>query len=134
MMSIMFFIFLCFLGISAMLYYVLRCQERSCRLLREDNAELRVLLRRILRAICPRRKRRALPIFRGALPPWKATACCTLALTLRPRQPRHGGIPGWILIWSFIWTAIQSRRAVRVSLPEAPRARRETALMTESIL
>lgn len=45
MMSIMFFIFLCFLGISAMLYYVLRCQERTCRLLREDNAELRVLLR-----------------------------------------------------------------------------------------
>lgn len=45
MMSIMFFIFLCFLGISAMLYYVLRCQERHCRMLREDNAELRVLLR-----------------------------------------------------------------------------------------
>lgn len=45
MMSIMFFIFLCFLGISAMLYYVLRCQERYCRMLRDDNAELRVLLR-----------------------------------------------------------------------------------------
>lgn len=45
MMSIMFFIFLCFIGISAMLYYVLRCQERHCRMLREDNAELRVLLR-----------------------------------------------------------------------------------------
>ena len=45
MMSIMFFIFLCFLGISAMLYYVLRCQERHCRMLRDDNAELRVLLR-----------------------------------------------------------------------------------------
>lgn len=45
MMSIMFFIFLCFLGISVMLCYVLRCQERSCRLLRDDNAELRVLLR-----------------------------------------------------------------------------------------
>lgn len=45
MMSIMFFIFLCFLGISAMLYHVLRCQERHCRMLRDDNAELRVLLR-----------------------------------------------------------------------------------------
>lgn len=45
MMSIMFFIFFCFLGISAMLYYVLRCQERHCRMLRDDNAELRVLLR-----------------------------------------------------------------------------------------
>ena len=45
MMSIMFFIFLCFLGISVMLYYLLRCQERHCRMLRDDNAELRVLLR-----------------------------------------------------------------------------------------
>lgn len=47
MMSIMFFIFLCFFGLAAILFYVLRCQERQYQMLREENAQLRVLLRAI---------------------------------------------------------------------------------------
>lgn len=45
MLSIMFFIFLSFVGTAAMLFYAMRCQERQCRQLRDDNAELRVLIR-----------------------------------------------------------------------------------------
>lgn len=45
MLSIMFFIFLSFVGTAAMLFYAMRCQERQCRRLQDDNAELRVLIR-----------------------------------------------------------------------------------------
>ena len=45
MFSIMLFIFLCFFGILAVLVYMLRCQEKLVRQLREDHAQLRVMLR-----------------------------------------------------------------------------------------
>lgn len=47
MFSIMLFIFLCFLGMLAVLYHMLRSQERFCRALREEHAQLRVLLRAV---------------------------------------------------------------------------------------
>lgn len=45
MFSIMLFIFLCFFGILAVLYHMLRSQEKLCRSLREEHAQMRVLLR-----------------------------------------------------------------------------------------
>ena len=45
MFSIMLFIFLCFFGILAVLVYMLRCQEKLVRQLREEHAQLRVMLR-----------------------------------------------------------------------------------------
>ena len=45
MFSIMLFIFLCFLGMLAVLFYMLRSQERLCRILRDEHAQMRVLLR-----------------------------------------------------------------------------------------
>lgn len=45
MFSIMLFIFLCFSGMLAVLFYMLRSQERLCRALRDEHAQLRVLLR-----------------------------------------------------------------------------------------
>lgn len=44
MFSIMLFIFLCFFGILAVLYHMLRSQEKFCRALREEHAQMRVLL------------------------------------------------------------------------------------------
>lgn len=45
MFSIMLFIFLCFLGMLAVLFYMLRSQERLCQILRDEHAQMRVLLR-----------------------------------------------------------------------------------------
>ncbi|WP_291438894.1 hypothetical protein [Desulfovibrio sp.] len=45
MFSIMLFIFLCFFGILAVLVYMLRGQERLVTQLRDEHAQLRVLLR-----------------------------------------------------------------------------------------
>lgn len=45
MFSIMLFIFLCFFGILAVLYHMLRSQEKLCRALHEEHAQMRVLLR-----------------------------------------------------------------------------------------
>ena len=45
MFSIMLFIFLCFLGMLAVLFYMLHSQERLCRILRDEHAQMRVLLR-----------------------------------------------------------------------------------------
>lgn len=45
MFSIMLFIFLCFLGMLAVLFHMLRSQERLCRILRDEHAQMRVLLR-----------------------------------------------------------------------------------------
>ncbi len=45
MFSFMLFIFLCFFGILAALFYMLRSQEKLCQSLREEHAQLRVLLR-----------------------------------------------------------------------------------------
>ena len=45
MFSIMLFIFLCFFGILAVLYHMLRSQEKLCRALHEELAQMRVLLR-----------------------------------------------------------------------------------------
>jgi len=45
MFSIMLFIFLCFFGILAVLYHMLRSQEKLCCSLREEHAQMRVLLR-----------------------------------------------------------------------------------------
>lgn len=45
MFSIMLFIFLCFLGMLAVLFYMLRSQERLCQVLRDEHAQMRVLLR-----------------------------------------------------------------------------------------
>ncbi len=47
MFSIMLFIFLCFSGMLAVLYHLLRSQERLCRALRDEHAQLRVLLRAV---------------------------------------------------------------------------------------
>lgn len=47
MFSIMLFIFLCFSGMLAVLFHMLRSQERLCRALREEHAQLRVLLRAV---------------------------------------------------------------------------------------
>ncbi len=47
MFSIMLFIFLCFLGMLAVLFHMLRSQERLCRILRDEHAQMRVLLRAI---------------------------------------------------------------------------------------
>lgn len=47
MFSIMLFIFLCFSGILAVLFHMLRSQERLCRALRDEHAQLRVLLRAV---------------------------------------------------------------------------------------
>ena len=45
MFSIMLLIFLCLLGILAVLYHMLRSQEKLCRALHEEHAQMRVLLR-----------------------------------------------------------------------------------------
>lgn len=45
MFSIMLFIFLCFFGILAVLYHMLRSQEKLCKSLHEEHAQMRVLLR-----------------------------------------------------------------------------------------
>lgn len=45
MFSIMLFIFLCFFGILAVLVYMMRGQERLVKQLRDEHAQLRVLLR-----------------------------------------------------------------------------------------
>lgn len=45
MFSIMLFIFLCFFGILAVLVYMLRCQEKLVRQLREEHTQLRMMLR-----------------------------------------------------------------------------------------
>ena len=45
MFSIMLFIFLCFLGMLAVLFHMLRSQERLCQVLRDEHAQMRVLLR-----------------------------------------------------------------------------------------
>lgn len=47
MFSIMLFIFLCFCGILAVLFYMLRSQERLCQTLRDEHAQLRLLLRAV---------------------------------------------------------------------------------------
>lgn len=47
MFSLMLFIFLCFLGMLAVQFYMLRSQERLNRTLREEHAQLRVLLRAV---------------------------------------------------------------------------------------
>ncbi|WP_427821366.1 hypothetical protein [Desulfovibrio sp. SGI.169] len=41
----MLFIFLCFLGMLAVLFHMLRSQERLCRILQDEHAQMRVLLR-----------------------------------------------------------------------------------------
>ena len=45
MFSIMLFIFLCFFGILAVLYHMLRSQEKLCKSLHEEHAQMRMLLR-----------------------------------------------------------------------------------------
>ena len=45
MFSIMLFIFLCFLGMLAVLFYMLRSQQRLCQVLRDEHPQMRVLLR-----------------------------------------------------------------------------------------
>ena len=45
MFSFMLFIFLCFFGILAVLYHMLRSQEKLCRSLHEEHVQMRVLLR-----------------------------------------------------------------------------------------
>lgn len=45
MFSIMLFIFLCFFGILAVLYHMLRSQEKLCKSLHEEHAQMRVMLR-----------------------------------------------------------------------------------------
>ena len=47
MFSIMLFIFLCFFGILAVLVYMLRTQERLVQQLRDEHAQVRVLLRAV---------------------------------------------------------------------------------------
>ena len=45
MFSIMLFIFLFFFGILAVLYHMLRSQEKLCKSLHEEHAQMRVMLR-----------------------------------------------------------------------------------------
>ncbi|WP_297669851.1 hypothetical protein [uncultured Desulfovibrio sp.] len=45
MFPFMLFMFFCFLGVLVMLYHMLRTQEKSFRLLQEEHAQMRVLLR-----------------------------------------------------------------------------------------
>lgn len=45
MLSLMIFVFLCFLGMLGMLYFMLRNQEKMCQTLREEHAQTRLLLR-----------------------------------------------------------------------------------------
>ena len=45
MFSIMLFIFLCFFGILAVLYHMLRSQEKLCKSLHEEHAQMRMMLR-----------------------------------------------------------------------------------------
>ena len=45
MFSIMLFIFLCFFGILAVLYHMRRSQEKLCKSLHEEHAQMRVMLR-----------------------------------------------------------------------------------------
>lgn len=45
MFPFMLFMFFCFLGVLAMLYHMLRTQEKNFRLLQEEHAQMRVLLR-----------------------------------------------------------------------------------------
>lgn len=45
MFPFMMFIFLCFLGVLATLYHILRTQEKNFHQLEEEHAQLRVLLR-----------------------------------------------------------------------------------------
>lgn len=73
MFSLMLFIFLCFLGMLAVQFYMLRSQERLNRALRDEHAQMRVLLRAMearLDAL-------------GCLPPnWPKRPC-------RPRLPHR---------------------------------------------
>ena len=64
MVSFMLFIFLCFFGILAVLFYMLRSQEKLCQSLRDEHAQLRVLLRALesrLDALCAARGEQASP-------------------------------------------------------------------------
>ena len=45
MCSIMLFIFLCLFGVLAVLYHMLRSQEKLCKSLHEEHAQMRVMLR-----------------------------------------------------------------------------------------
>lgn len=45
MLSLMLFMFLCFLGMLGMFFYMLRNQEKMCQTLREEHAQTRLLLR-----------------------------------------------------------------------------------------
>ncbi|MBR4741322.1 MAG: hypothetical protein IK079_00270 [Desulfovibrio sp.] len=45
MFSMMLFLFFGFLGITALLVYLLICQDRQSHVLRDEHAQLRVLLR-----------------------------------------------------------------------------------------
>ncbi|MDE7241958.1 hypothetical protein [Desulfovibrio sp.] len=67
MFSALLFIFFCFFGILAALFYLLKRQEQAWQLLRDEHAQLRVLLRALesrleyLAAVCldPEQARRA---------------------------------------------------------------------------
>lgn len=61
MLSLMIFIFLCFLGMLGMLYFMLRNQEKMCQTLREEHAQTRLLLRAL--------ESRLENTVRGATPP-----------------------------------------------------------------
>ena len=45
MLSLMLFMFLCFLGMLGMFFYMLRSQEKMCQTLRAEHAQTRLLLR-----------------------------------------------------------------------------------------
>ena len=73
MFSALLFMFFCFFGILAALFYMLRRQEQAWQLLRDEHAQLRVLLRALESRL-----------------EYLAT------VTLDPEQARRAGVPGGV--------------------------------------
>lgn len=84
MLSLMIFIFLCFLGMLGMLYFMLRNQEKMCQTLREEHAQTRLLLRAL--------ESRLENTVRGTTPP---------AETDSPREPETSPLHDPLLRLSF---------------------------------
>lgn len=109
MFSLMLFIFLCFLGMLAVQFYMLRTQERLNRALRDEHAQMRVLLRAMearLDALgCPAPK-----LAETAVQATPAAQDPLLHLSLEAPaagRPRPALRP-WIRRWTCTWTAAVS--------------------------
>ena len=113
MFSLMLFIFLCFLGMLAVQFYMLRSQERLNRALRDEHAQMRVLLR----AMEARLDALGCPAPKLAETAVQATpAAQDPLMRLRPKRPRPAR--RWS-IRALTCTWIAAVRPVALFCPEA---------------